>query len=79
MKDSNTGLQSSGEWGDGFHLSTYGDHGVDCPVCTCYNDSDYLFSKLKGRPFAKIKCKGCRRNMNCIINFINGSFTLIEI
>lgn len=76
--ESNTGKPSSGVWGKGFHLSTVGDHGVDCPICTCYNDPDYLFSKLKNEPYKVIKCKGCKRKLSCSMT-MSGAFTLSEI
>lgn len=74
--DSNTGERSSGVWGKGFHISTIGDHGVDCPICTCYNDPEYLFKKLGDNVTKLIKCKGCKRKVKCFINPFNGAFSL---
>lgn len=75
--ESNTGEPSSGIWGPGFHLSTVGDHGVECPICKCYNEPDYLFKKLGNRVYRVIRCQGCKSKLHCILN-MNGSFTLTE-
>lgn len=79
--DSNTGERSEGEWGKGYHLSTVGDYGVECPICTCYNDPDYLFGKIcEGYQISKvIKCVGCKRKVNVLLNPFTGAFTLTEI
>ncbi len=79
LGDSNTGERSGGVWGKGFHLSTSGDHGVDCPICTCHNDPEYLHNKLKGDIQKTIKCKGCKRKLLCTLNFMDGAFSLTEI
>ncbi len=77
--ESNTGERSSGVWGKGFHLSTVGDHGVDCPVCTCHNEPEYLFKKLGNNEAKTIKCKGCKRKLFCVLNPFTGAFKLTEL
>lgn len=76
--DSNTGERSGGLWGNGFHLSTVGDYGVDCPICTCYNNPEYLFKKLGDNEYKVIKCKGCKRKLHCLLT-LSGAFKLTEV
>lgn len=78
--NTNKAEPNKGIWGNGFHLSTVGESGVNCPICNCYNPPEYLEYKMskKKNCYGNIKCIGCHRKIFCTMDF-TGRWILSEL
>lgn len=63
--------------GGGFHLDIV-ETEFECPICTCQQDATEHRAYYNAKsPFVKIKCKGCRRELQ-LFNDIGGKLTVTE-